>query len=184
MWGVFVLCVLSILVWWLLRRWQAKRAAAKADAKKEHNHGPDRHDEDSLPRQESPEHRANGAASAVSKEPWWGVSALWKRRSVRRAVFLCRFAWLLADFSLDISLTVWLFANGEGNSGVVCAVFIGLAQVAITLVAFFNLVPLLFGSICGLLLMSPIMLAIMPVLAPIMAVWNAINPDIPLVFWR
>ena len=112
----------------------------------------------------------------MSKEPWWGASALWKRRSIRRAVFLCRFAWLLADFSLDISLTVWLFANDEGNSGVVCAVFIGLAQVAITLVAFFNLVPLLFGSICGLLLMSPIMLAIMPVLAPIMAVWNAINP--------
>ena len=59
MWGVFVLCVLSILVWWLLRRLQAKRAAAKADAKKEHNsnHGPDRHVEGSLPCQESPEHR-------------------------------------------------------------------------------------------------------------------------------
>jgi hypothetical protein len=28
------------------------------------------------------------------------------------------------------------------------------------------------------------LLAITPALAPVMAIWNVINPDVPLVFWR
>ena len=58
------------------------------------------------------------------------------------------------------------------------------AQVAVALAVYVNLVPLFFSSLGQLILLSPPLLAVMPLLAPVMAVWNAFNPDVPLVFWR
>ena len=50
---------------------------------------------------------------------------------------------------------------------------------------YFSLLPIIFGSIWQLLLLSPIMLVVMPVLAPILSILNAaVSPDVPLVFWR
>ena len=45
-------------------------------------------------------------------------------------------------------------------------------------------VPLLFGSLFKLVFASPLMLAAAPVMAPLLAVWNVFNPEVPLVFWR
>ena len=57
-------------------------------------------------------------------------------------------------------------------------------KVAVALAVYVNLVPLFFSSLGQLILLSPPLLAVMPLLAPVMAVWNAFNPDVPLVFWR
>ena len=72
-------------------------------------------------------------------------------------MFLLRFAWLLVDVALDIRVTVWLFHDGSRTEGAVCAAFMALAQAAIALVAFANVVPLLLGSLCSMLALSPVM---------------------------
>ena len=49
---------------------------------------------------------------------------------------------------------------------------------------FITLVPNMFSSCCSFLLLSPLLLLLTPGLGPVLAVWNIVNPDIPIVFWR
>jgi hypothetical protein len=141
-------------------------------------------DEDDQKKLEDPKAKGKRGVRA-----WWRAAgrrwdAWWAGKTLRRCVFLLRFAWLLVDVALDIRVTVWLFGDGARTEGAVCAAFLALAQAAVALVAFANVVPLLLGSLCSVLVLAPAMLLVMPVLAPVLAVWNVWNPDIPMVFWR
>lgn len=47
-----------------------------------------------------------------------------------------------------------------------------------------SLAPVIFNSPCAALLGGPLLLGVMPVLAPVLAVANIFNPEVPLVSWR
>ncbi|KAJ9524490.1 hypothetical protein QJQ45_019543 [Haematococcus lacustris] len=123
-----------------------------------------------------------GGQAGVPAGHWW--AQLWQRPGSRRLVFLLRLLLLAADLALDVRVTTWLAADGAVQEAAVCAAFIALPQVVVAVTVFASILLPSFKSACAGLLAGPLLLAATPLLAPLLALWNVINPDSPLVFWR
>eukprot|EP00798_Chlamydomonas_sp_ICE-L_P013180 gene13180-30666_t len=128
------------------------------------------------------EEKAAKATTAWSFNGWFDT--YWPKTWVRRCIFIARLTILIVDSALDISVAVWLANDGSRTESIVCIVFLALAQLSVTLGVFCTFVPILFGSMFKMVVLSPIMLALTPVVSPFLAVWNVWDPDVPLVFWR
>eukprot|EP00198_Chlamydomonas_reinhardtii_P010810 XP_001700147.1 predicted protein [Chlamydomonas reinhardtii] len=112
------------------------------------------------------------------------LQRLWGKRWFRRLVLLVRVAYLVADVALDVAVTVWLYSDGASSSSAVCLAFIVITQGVIGIALLASLSHHFFASRTLVLLLSPLLLVLMPVVGPVLAVANIRNSDVPLVFWR
>ncbi|KAG2434825.1 hypothetical protein HXX76_007710 [Chlamydomonas incerta] len=109
---------------------------------------------------------------------------LWGKRWFRRLVLLVRVAYLVADLGLDVAVTVWLYSDGASSSSAVCLAFIVITQGVVGIALLVSLSHHFFASRTLVLLLSPVLLVLMPVVGPVLAIANIRNSDVPLVFWR
>ncbi|KAG2434932.1 hypothetical protein HYH02_012130 [Chlamydomonas schloesseri] len=112
------------------------------------------------------------------------LARLWGKRWFRRLVLLARVAYLVADLGLDVAVTIWLYSDGASSSSAVCLAFIVITQGVIGIALLVSLSHHFFASRTLVLLLSPLLLVMMPVVGPVLAVANIRNSDVPLVFWR
>lgn len=175
MWGCFIIALACIIGWWVRR--QRKATYNPKDS------GCGSNEQQQASQQGSGNGAANGSVSSTKPHESWFTN-MWSKKWFRRAVFLARLGYLAADVALDIRVAVWLYNDGARAEAIVCTLFLALSQFVVAVGVFVGLLSRTFNSVCSALVLSPLLLAVTPVVAPVLALWNMVNPDIPLVFWR
>ncbi|KAG2490871.1 hypothetical protein HYH03_010789 [Edaphochlamys debaryana] len=108
----------------------------------------------------------------------------WSHRWVRRLTMLVRASYIAADVALDIAVIVWLFDDPDTSSAAVCLAFLLATQVAVSVALLASVWRHFFSSKLFVVVLSPLLVALGPVVGPVLAVANIRNSDVPVVFWR
>ncbi|GIL55033.1 hypothetical protein Vafri_10685 [Volvox africanus] len=188
LWGIFGVCLVAIASWSAFLAWRAARAARRGRFFMSDMGGPAADDAAASMAPDAGSAAAGCACAATTVSLVGrasdGVVQLWRKRWVRRVTLLARIGYLAADIALDIRMTVWLFNYGDTSSAAVCLAFLVATQAAISAAVVASLAHHFFSSRLMVAFLSPLLLAMGPVVGPVLAVANIRNSDVPLVFWR
>ncbi|GIL82822.1 hypothetical protein Vretimale_8191 [Volvox reticuliferus] len=190
LWGVFGVCLVAIASWSAFLAWKAARAARRGRFFIADMGGPATGDAAASMGPDAGGDRCAAACAcavttvSLAGRASDGVVQLWRKRWVRRVTLLARIGYLAADIALDIRVTVWLFNDGDSSSAAVCLAFLVATHVVISAAVVASLAHHFFSSRLLVAFLSPLLLAMGPIVGPVLAVANIRNSDVPLVFWR
>ncbi|GFR50385.1 hypothetical protein Agub_g12600 [Astrephomene gubernaculifera] len=173
LWGLTGLCMFLIMG---VSSWRAARAPRR-------NRGGFISDADIAGQVGAEGANADGTAKAAAANHSL-AARLWGRRWVRRLALLVRVGYLAADVALDVRVAAWLWSDGDGSAAAVCLAFILVTQAAVSAALLASVWHHLFSSRLLVALLSPLLVAVGPLVGPVLAVANIKNSDVPLVFWR